>query len=180
MINWIKNLILKHKASKLTRKVRVYNLSTAKSALILYNYRGEKREREVRDFAKFLKEEGVKTSSLAYLPKKFKDPTERPMEELQYFYFDKGETNWFKIPVSRRLNEIIQEPYHILIDFNLEESFPLKWISYLSGASFKVGGSKAYQRESCDLLLELKAESISSLQEQCKIYLRMINQKNQS
>ncbi|MAY84437.1 MAG: hypothetical protein CMP59_09925 [Flavobacteriales bacterium] len=178
MIKGIRNFILKRKQSKQYRKVQVYNLDTAKTALVLYNFTTESREKEIRDFCRFLKEEGIKTSSLAYISKKIKEGEYAPREELNYHYFDKSELNWLRIPKSDNLKGIIEERYDILIDFNLEESFPIKWISVLSQASFKVGSSRGYKSESCDLLMELKEESIASLQSQCKVYLRMINQKN--
>ena len=164
--------------AKQARKVKVFNLNTAKTALVLYNFKSEAREKEIKDFCRFLKEEGIKASSLAYIPKKIKEGEYAPLEELNYFYFDNAELNWMKIPTSQRIKEVIEKDYHLLIDFNLEESFPIQWVSQLSRASFKVGSSRGYKSESCDLLMELKEESIASLQSQCRVYLRMINQKN--
>jgi hypothetical protein len=178
MIKAIRRFLLKRKVAKQARKVQVFNLNTAKTALVLYNFKSEAREKEIREFCRFLKEEGIKVSSLAYIPKKIKEGEYTPLEELNYLYFDKTEVNWLKIPYSDRIKEIIEKDFHLLIDFNLEDSFPIQWISELSKAYFKVGSSRGYKSESCDLLMELKEESIASLQSQCRVYLRMINQKN--
>jgi len=178
MIKWIQKLMLKHKQGKLKRKVKVYNLDTAKTALVLYNFDTAAREKEIREFCRFLKEEGIKVTSLAYLAKKIKEGEYAPIEELNYLYFDNKELNWLRIPESNRLKNAIEEKFDMLIDFNLEESLPIQWISCLSQASLKVGANRGYKNESCDLLMELKEESIAALQTQCKVYLRMINQKN--
>lgn len=178
MFGFLQQFLLKRKLAKRKRKVQVHNLGSAKSALVIYSYNGPNREKELREFCRFLKEEGIKTSSLAFLPKKLKKEEEGPKEELDYYYFDKKETSWLNIPQSTRLKKIIQNDYDLLIDLNLEESFPIEWVSYISKASFKVGRSSGYQKESCDLLLSPKEKNILALQEQCKIYLNMINRKN--
>jgi hypothetical protein len=178
MLGGIKNFLLKRRLARSKRKIKVHNLQSAKSALLLYVYTGNGREKEVRDFARFLKEEGIKTTTLAYLPKKIKEESDRPQEELSYFYFDKQELNWLGIPNSNRLKKMIKSDFDLLVDLNREELFPLQYVSTLSKASFKVGKNSGYQLDSCDLLLGTKDDSILSLQEQCKHYLNMINRKN--
>jgi len=178
MINLIRIFLLKRKRSKMHRKVYAYNLDTAKTALVLYNFKDEGREQEIRDFCRFLKEEGIKVSSLAYVSKKPKEGEYAPLQVLNYRYFNNTELNWLRIPQSTHLKKALAERYDLMIDFNLEDSFPIRWISQLSAAAFKVGSNRSYKRESCDLIMELKEESIASLQAQCRVYLRMINQKN--
>ncbi len=178
MLGGIQDFLLKRKASKRKRKVQVHNLSSAKSALILYIHKDGGREKEIRDFARFLKEEGIKTSTLSFIPKKIKEEENIPKEELNYFYFSKGELNWMKIPNSNRLKKLMNEDFDLLIDFNLEGSFPLKWISSMSKSHFKVGNDRSYQAEVCDLLLGTEENTIAALQEQCKHYLNMINRNN--
>lgn len=178
MLGGIQNFLLKRKLAKRKRKVQVHNLGTAKSAILLYTYHNNQREKEVRDFAKFLKEEGIKVTSLAFISKKIKEESKMPKEELNYFYFTKEELNWMKVPKSNRIKKLMNEHFDLLIDLNLEQSFPIEWISCLSNSAFKVGGNKGYQSESCDLLLGTKEESITALQEQCMYYLNMINRNN--
>lgn len=178
MLGGIQKFVLKNKLSKLKRKIRVHNLSTANSALLLYVFTDQAREKQMRDFARFLKEEGIKVSSLAFIPKKIKEESEQAVEELSYFYFDKSELSWLGIPQSNRLKKMITEDFDLLIDLNFEEQFPLQYISSLSRAKFKVGPNSAYQMESCDLLLGTEEKNMVSLQEQCKHYLNMINRKD--
>ena len=178
MLSGIQKFMLNRKLSKRKRKIYVHNLSTAKSALIIYNYLDQQREKEVRDFARFLKEEGIKVSTLAFIPKKIKDEDQMPLEELSYFYFTKEELNWLKFPKSNRLKKIANEAFDLMIDLNLEQMFPLEYIAKLSKASFKVGGDHGYQSDACDLLLGTQEETIVALQEQCKHYLNMINRNN--
>lgn len=178
MLGGLQNFLLKRKAKKSKRKVQVHNLGSAKSALLLYTFKDELREKQIRDFARFLKEEGIKTTSIAFIAKKMKDESKLPKEELTYFYFDKKEVSWLTIPNSTRLKKLMRADFDLLIDLNLEESFPLQWISTLSKASFKVGNEKGYHAESCDLLLGTKENTIVALQDQCKLYLNMINRNN--
>lgn len=168
---------MKRKLAKLKRTVRAQNLNRIKSAIIIYDYdvKAPQQDKLIRDFARSLKEESIKVSTLGYIPKKLK-AEEKPKEELDYYYFDKTELNWLKIPRSERLEELCQKPFDLLIDLNTEGYFPLKWFSFLSLAAFKVGGSKGYQQESCDLLLETDPNNKAEFQKQTLHYLNMINQ----
>lgn len=174
MIKFIQQFLLKRKLQNSNRKVRVVNLASSKSALLVYNACIEEEEKLVRQFARFLKEEGIKTDSIAYYKKKNKND-EGPQNELGYYYLKKEELNWLNIPISRQVKTMILNEYHLLIDLNLSNIFCLEYIASMSKANFKVGIADGYQKEICDLTLEVPSDQLNNLIEQIKVYLNMIN-----
>ena len=66
MIQFIADKYLEQKLKKQKRKVGAINLAAAKSALIIYDASNGETEKQVRNYARFLKEEGVKADTLGF------------------------------------------------------------------------------------------------------------------
>lgn len=170
----LRNFILRQKEKRRKRKVKVFNLKNAESALILYDASTVEEEKIIRNFARFLKEEGLKVDSIGYYKKRDKKD-QLPKGELGYRYFDKRSTNWLGFPIFKELNAYQDRQYHLLFDFNFEQNFFLKSISLLSLACFKVGRAGDYQDQACDLTLATESEDLTYLLQQIEVYLKMIN-----
>ncbi len=173
-LNWIKNLVLKQKLKRISRKVQVQNWSTAKTALLIYECDEMGIPKNVLDFSRFLKEEGIKANVLGFMDSKPKEE-EKPKEELNYFYFDRRELDLLGQPSSEKVKQLAQNQYDLLIDLNLKNRYPLKWICSCSTAAFKVGISGDYQNEACDLTIKTDRNSLEDSIEQIKKYLNIIN-----
>mgnify|MGYP003635115519 CR=1 FL=1 len=174
MKEFIRKIILKQKAKKLDRTIRALNLKQVKSALILYNATKRESETIVRNFARYLKEEGVKIESIGYYKRKSKKE-ELPPNELGYYYFDTRACNWLGIPVNQELNNLISKEHHLLIDLNFAPNFALRYFATLSNANFKIGKAGTYQDSICDMTIATEIQSLDYLIEQMKVYLKMIN-----
>lgn len=175
MIKGLQNYFLKRKVKRLHRKVKVANLSSAKTALLVYETK-DGDEKTVRNFARFLKEEGIKAETLAYYQLKNKKD-QRPEDELEYYYFDKNDFNWLQFPSENRIKKLIARDFDLLIDLNQSNRFCLQCISSLSKAKFKVGAAGTYRTENCDLTIAVEGADLKYLIEQMKVYLKMINNK---
>lgn len=175
-MNIIARKYLASKVKKVKRKVRVVNLSAAESALMVYDASNDATEKKARNFARFLKEEGIKVDSIAFYKLKGKDD-KRPKDELGYLYFDKRDRSWLGFPKDSRILTCIVKEYHLLIDLNFNNNFTLEVISSLSNANFKVGKSGGYQDEICDLTIAMKENKLEYYLEQVSTYLKMINKK---
>ncbi len=173
MIKGLQQFVLRQKVSRLQRKVKVCNLATAKTALIVYETK-EGEEKMARNFARFLKEEGIKVETLAFYQLKNKKD-QRPKDELEYNYFDKNDCNWLQFPSEKRIRKTIAKDFDLLIDLNLSNRFCLEFISSLSRAKFKVGAAEGYRTKSCDFTISVSQAELSYLIEQIKVYLKMIN-----
>ena len=173
-MNWIKNLILKQKLKRINRKIKVQNWNTAKTALLIYECDQDGISKSILDFSRFLKEEGVKANIIGFIDSKPK-LEEMPKEELNYFYFDKRELDLLGQPNSDKIRNLVIEQYDLLIDLNLRNKYPLKWICSCSTAAFKVGISGDYQNEICDLTIKTDRANAEDGIEQIKKYLKIIN-----
>jgi len=174
MVKFLQQIILKRKFKSLKRKVKVANLKLFKSALIVYNATNPEEDKIVRQFSRFLKEEGVKVESIGYYKKKNKKD-EGPQDELGYYYLKKEELNWLHFPNTNAVKKKIATEYNLLLDLNLSGNFCLQMISSLSKATFKVGRASGYQKDVCDLTISMPKGNLTELIEQMKVYLQMIN-----
>jgi len=176
MIQYIATKYLAQKLKKVKRKVGAINLATAKSAILIYDASNAAVEKEVRDYARFLKEEGVKADTVGFYKLKGKED-QRPQDELGYTYYDKKCLNRLGFPNDNRVLRMIAKEYHLLIDLNVESIFSLRVISTLSNANFKIGRASAYQNDICDLTISTKNNELSYFLSQTTTYLKMINKK---
>lgn len=174
MIDKISRKFLAFKLKNLKRRRGVFNLTTAKTAILVYNATNSEDEKVVRNYARFLKEEGIKTDTIGFYQLKGKED-KKPDDELGYLYFDKRDLNNFGFPKSNKLLKLITKEYNVLIDLNLKNNFCLELISSLSKANFKVGIAADYRNEICDLTIALKQNNLKEFLKQVTNYLKMIN-----
>lgn len=176
MFQSIGKYILKRRKKRLSREVITRNLDTARTALIIYNATEAANVEVVKKFARRLKEELIQVEALGFINAKGK---KSPLPESQYgySYFNQPMLNRFGIPEPTFIKKHIANNYHLLIDLNLAEQFPLQYIASLSKADFKIGLSGDYRDEVCDLTLSLQSKNLEVLTEQIMTYLAMINRK---
>lgn len=175
-MRYIADLILRRQLKALERKVSFHTLRNAKSALVLYSYRNKEHDQMLRSFCRYLKEEGLEVSSLAFYKKKNKKD-EKPQNELNFLYYDKKDLNFLGFPQSSFLKKCMLEDYGLLVDLNLSDEFSLQVISSLSRAKFKVGPSASKSKEILDLSIKTDSKDVQYLIDQMKVYLEMINKQ---
>jgi Family of unknown function (DUF6913) len=166
-------LTLKKKKKRLNRKVKSFSIKNATTIGVLYDATNRSTSDTVKKFIQYLKEERKDVLSLGYINSK--DSSEIVKPHLNYIYFDNNNLSKTLIPNGTEIQNFIQKPYSILIDLNIDDSFPLEYISSLSHAKFKVGAAGHYRNDSCDLILNIEEnKSVEFLIIQMKHYLRMI------
>ena len=96
--------------------------------------------------------------------------------------FKRNDVNMFFIPTGSEPAEFIKTEYDILLDMNFKNVFPLKYITCLSKARFKVGLAEPEGTNSTfDLMLEIKNNrDIDNYLTQVIYYLEMINGSDSS
>ncbi len=169
----LRKLVLKQKANRVKRKVEFVSLERCGSAFILYNCDQESREKRVRQLARELKEEGLKVTTLGYFSKSGKNQ-EKPLDELDYYYFDKKDLNYLGQFNKVQHKKLIAQPFGVMIDLNLKEDFPLQYIASLSKARFKVGGDNRYSQQVYDMSISQQSKDLDDLIHQILHYLKMI------
>jgi hypothetical protein len=89
------------------------------------------------------------------------------------------EVNFFYLPMSGEANSFVNNRFDVLIDINFKNILPLRYITSLSNAAFKVGLSEPGGNDSLfDLMMELKSPvNVENYLAQSLLYLEMINSK---
>ena len=96
--------------------------------------------------------------------------------KLEYDFFSLKELNWFGKPSSVFIQNFIDEEYDLLIDLNVQNLFPLKYISALSKASFKVGKYRENDLEIYDMMIDSDdTKSLKYFLRQVDTYIIMLN-----
>lgn len=170
------NYVLKKRASRLKRKVEVQNLESAESVGVVYNATHTEDEEEIKNFIQFLEKQNIKSQSIALFQSK--DTSKMPISSINSFYLSKKDLNFYRLPTSEDAKVFMDKDFDILIDCNFENFFPLRYISSLSKAKFKVGPSGSYHQQVCDLTIAMKEPvKMKEFLEQAKHYLKIIKPK---
>jgi hypothetical protein len=122
-----------------------------------------------------MSEKNIDIKILGYFPGK--DLPDR-LTAIRYLTcLKKDDINITYRPVSRETDIFINTRFDILIDINFKEIFPLRYISHLSLAGFKVGiFDSGSENSPYDLMMEFKDNhDINLYLTQVIYYLEMIN-----
>ena len=159
----------------MVRKKMVHNLESARSVgIVCYATSNDDLDSAIK-FAHFLNEKQILTSITVFCP--LKEIPQSFLLRKNVKVFTKKELNWYFRPKQPVIEEFINNDFDILIDLSLNEIFPLRWISTLSKAKFKVG-SLGYYGNPNDLTISLKNEKNEEyLISQIKHYLNLINNR---
>jgi len=162
----IANWLLNSKLGSVTRKKKVFNIDSAKTVGILWEYN----QKESFDrIEKELKSKGIKTLGLCYFESR------KAIIPENVNGFSRKQTNWFEIPKAELAKEFIRQKFDVLIDLTSLRLFPLIYVTALSEAAFKIGYAGA-QVNYFDLNIEFGEQpETSKLAEQILYYFKRIN-----
>jgi hypothetical protein len=91
-------------------------------------------------------------------------------------FFTRKDLNFKMIPSDPIVKNFIEEKFDILVNLNSGNSFPLKYISALSRAKFKVGRYGNGGDECFDLLVKIEGEPpLKSVIEEIEHFLKIIH-----
>ena len=167
------SFILRRRIQLLKRERTACNLQTAESAGILFKIDGATASFEkVNEFLKYLTKQKIKVFALGYFNGK-----NIPMMYLNkkgINIFGKKQLNWYQAPDSSIVKEFMNKKFDLLIDLNCNGTFPLKYVTSLSKARFKVGRLRD-QNEPYDFIIDIQEnEALDYYIEQLKHYLSNI------
>lgn len=159
----------------INRNKMVYNLTTARSVGIVFFANNLNQIELVSDFMDYFKEKTIGVKAIGFYPQK-----EIPANFLntkQIDFFCKRNLNWYQKPITPIVDVFASTEYDILIDLNFEEFLPLRWISSISRAKFKVGASNYFQNP-FDLIVSVdKSKGQTYLMEQILKILFQLNNR---
>ena len=162
-----------------SRKPKACAYTDANSVAILYKEKGESFYVLVKQYMKFLKEEhGIrKVLAIAYIEDKVIPQYQQ--HKLEFDYFTRKDLNWHFKPNNVQLKNFVGEDFDILLDFDLENCLPIRYLVSESKAKMKVGVLKAENQPFYDLMIEYKKEyTFDDFIKQINFYLINLTRRN--
>ncbi|MFH1005223.1 MAG: hypothetical protein V1781_07000 [Bacteroidota bacterium] len=175
--NILGNYYLKHKMKSLHRNKAFINLEQAKTIGIVFDATEEENLELVKKYIAYLREMKKKVKAIGYFDQK--QIPSFVYSKLEYDFFCSSELNWYNVPSVVYVENFLNDEFDILIDLNLDDCFPLRYISSLSKAKFKVGGKSEQNSSIFDLMIEIDlSKGIKYFLRTIDTYLFIINKKH--
>ena len=150
------------------------NLAEARTVGILYIVNDVPDFAIVEEYVARLQRDHKDVKALGYVRNKFL--ISRFLPRLSYDFFSRRDVTWYYKPIHEKVRDFTQKEFDILIDLNLQDFFPLKYISGLSKAKCRVGRFSDDNVEYYDLMIEAKPGiTVPEFIEQIHHYLTVIN-----
>jgi len=181
ILNSIKNVIgnyfLSLELNSLHRNKTFMNMEDAKTVGILF----DATENEIFDLVKkyilYLKDMKKCVKAIGFYNQKETPPM--AYSKLEYDFFTIKDLNWYNFPDNIYVRNFIEEEYDILLDLNIHDSFPLRYVSSLSKAKFKVGKKSKRNNFTFDLMIDADAsKGMKYFLRNIDTYLYIINKKH--
>lgn len=146
---------------------------------ILYNATAEKDYELIKEYVRSMRAQSKDVIALGYYDKK-ELPSMRFMK-LGLDFFTRKALNWKQKPSNPIVNNFIKRQFDILICLNIDQNIPLRYVSALTHARFKVGKYESGIPPIYDLQIKLDGQvTLRQMIEQVNHYLNLIrNDSNQ-
>lgn len=156
------------------RKPSRFNFKEIKTVGILFDATKPDDFELVKRYVLYLREHHKRIKAIGFFTTKH--IPEMAFSKLEYDFFSPKELNWFGKPSSILIQNFIEEEYDLLIDLNNYNLFPLKYISALSKANFKVGKYHKNDLEIYDFMIDSDdTKSLKYFLRQVDTYITMLN-----
>ena len=147
--------VLRRQLRRLKRTVESCNINEANSIGVLFNATHSVSFDIVKNFVKELSGKSKKIMVLGFVDSK--QLIDHYLYRKGFDFFTRNDLNWFEKPQNIAVTNFINQKFDILINLNLEDAYPIKYILSLSKASFKVGQlTQAHQYH--DFMIDIKQE----------------------
>jgi hypothetical protein len=147
--------VLTKKLKQHKRVVKSCNIYNAKSVGILFNATHLVSFEIVKNLVKTLSDKNRKIMVLGFVDSK--QMIDHYLYRKGFEFFTRTQLNWFDKPEGDAVNDFIEQEFDVLINLNLEISYPIKYILANSKASFKVG-RLTDQHQLMDFMIDIEQE----------------------
>ncbi len=181
-INKIKNIVgnytLKKELQSFKREVKPakFSFDSCKTVGILFDATNTEDYEIVKRYVLYLREFRKKVNVIGFFNIKQMPPM--TYSKLEYDFFSQKELNWMGKPSGVVIQNFINEEYDLLIDLNVHDHFPLKYICALSKAKFKVGKYNEADTSMYDMMIDAdNTKTVKYFLRQVDIYIAMMNKR---
>lgn len=182
VVKFINNLKYKYGLYRLRKDFRnpesnaiVCNLDDAKSVGIIYNATTLEDFVLLRDFVFKLKKYIPEVKTLGYVDDK--ELSNFHIQPLEFSFFCRKNLNKYYKPHEDSVDDFVKNKFDILMDFNLNEQLPVRFVLAESEALFKTGRHCEIEPNYYDLMIQYNFDAenpLANLMEQTEYYLKMI------
>lgn len=163
--------------AKVTRKMQIANLKNAKNIGLVYDATDETKYPTICTFVKYLQEQDKTVKAIGFI--NYMIIPHYCFPKLSYDYFNRKNLNWYYKPTSSFITDFLNNEFDILIDLNLNNAFPLKYITGLSIAKYKIGRYSEEYKQLYDFMITTKDDvTLKEYINHVVHYLSVINIKN--
>jgi|SRR6218665_1080096 len=173
---FLANNALKKELAARPRKVNPhkFNFDRIKTVGMLFDASNPEDFELVKRYVVYLREQAKKVKVMGYFSAR--QIPSLTYSKLEYDFFSSKEINWFGKPTTHLIDNFINEEYDLLIDLNIHDHFPLKYITALSQAKFKVGKYKEEDEKIYDMMIDAdNTQTLKYFLRQVDIYIGMLN-----
>lgn len=172
---WIAERLLSGRGNERTPKV--YNLADSRTIGILFDATKKEDLDLVKKYVAYLHEMNKNVKALGYVDSK--DLPEGNYSKFEYAFVGKKDLTFFMKPQGAQVEDFIKGSYDVLIDLNIYNCFPLRYIAVTCNAKFKIGYLCEKNKVSHDMLIEAEpSKGLKYLLRQVDVYFAMINSKS--
>lgn len=151
-----------------------FSFNQAKTVGIIFDATNAEDFELIKRYVQFLRESRKKVKVLGYYPSK-RIP-EMTYSKLEYDFFSQKEINWLGKPSAMVIQNFISEEYDVLLDLNIHDHFPLKYVAALSKATFKVGKYSLQDVDIYDMMIDSdNTKTLKYFLRQVDVYITMLN-----
>ena len=156
------------------REPNKFNFSNVKTVGILFDASHTEDFELVKRYVVYLREHLKKVKVIGYFSEK--NIPALTYSKLEYDFFSTKEINFLGKPTTHIIDNFIEEEYDLLIDLNIHDHFPLKYISSMSNAKFKVGKYKEEDESIYDMMIDADGtQTLKYFLRQMDTYITMLN-----
>ncbi len=154
---------------------KVYNLVSARKVGIISYACNDSDFEQALKLVKLLNDKNLEVCLLAFYPEK--EIPEKYLLRKNANVLSSKDLNWYYKPLSPLADDFIKMDFDILINLSMVEVFPIRWVTSLSKAKFKVG-CLSYFGNPNDLIIKIKPEdNLEYFISQVVHYLMLINNR---
>ena len=156
------------------RKPEIVNFEEASKIGILYDATDERDSDSIKNYIKNVRSVYKKDIlAMGYVDKKLTHKSQYAQFGLDFF--TRKDLNYRMIPVNPVVKNFINEKFDILINLNSGKCFPLRYISAMSKAKFRVGRYSSTNTIYFDLMVNLEGDPpIRTVMNEIEHFLRLI------
>lgn len=151
-----------------------FSFDDVKTVAILFDATDKGDYELMKKYVMYLREYRKKIMVIGFYS--WKEVPDFAYSKLEYDFFSLKDLNLIGVPKPSFVDSFIKEDFDLLIDLNIKNHFPLKYISSLSKAKFKVGEYSKKNVAMYDLMIDIEqTRTLKYFMKQIDTYLDMFN-----